>query len=452
MSSNHKSSHGQWSSRVGFILAATGSAVGLGNIWKFPYMTGQSGGAAFVITYLICIAFIGLPILVMEWLVGRRGQKNPIHAVEDVAVQNGRSKAWKIIGISGVVGSFLILSFYSVIGGWAVDYIIITGSGTFNGMDGKATETLFTDFLGNPGQLLIWHTVFMALVIAIVAMGVSGGLERASKLLMPALALVLVILVGYGAIFTDALGQAAAYLFSPNWSAIDGKVVLAALGHAFFTLSLGMGIMLSYGSYIGKNVDLLKTARTVVILDTVIALVAGLAIFPLVFAHNLEPSAGPGLIFITLPIAFGNMTGGAVLGALFFILLTFAALTSAMSLLEPTVELLEEKTPLGRKAATVVAGSAIWLLGVACLLSFNIWSDVMILGNNIFDALDKLTSKFMLPLTGLAIIVFGGWFINQESIRQELGLSGGVYTVWKIVSRFVAPIGVIIVFIASLMD
>ena len=452
MSSNHKSSHGQWGSRVGFILAATGSAVGLGNIWKFPYMTGQSGGAAFVITYLICIAFIGLPILVMEWLVGRRGQKNPIHAVEDVAVQNGRSKAWKIIGISGVVGSFLILSFYSVIGGWAVDYIIITGSGTFNGMDGKATETLFTDFLGNPGQLLIWHTVFMALVIAIVAMGVSGGLERASKLLMPALALVLVILVGYGAIFTDALGQAAAYLFSPNWSAIDGKVVLAALGHAFFTLSLGMGIMLSYGSYIGKNVDLLKTARTVVILDTVIALVAGLAIFPLVFAHNLEPSAGPGLIFITLPIAFGNMTGGAVLGALFFILLTFAALTSAMSLLEPTVELLEEKTPLSRKAATVVAGSAIWLLGVACLLSFNIWSDVMILGNNIFDALDKLTSKFMLPLTGLAIIVFGGWFINQESIRQELGLSGGVYTVWKIVSRFVAPIGVIIVFIASLMD
>ena len=452
MSSNHKSSHGQWSSRVGFILAATGSAVGLGNIWKFPYMTGQSGGAAFVITYLICIAFIGLPILVMVWLVGRRGQKNPIHAVEDVAVQNGRSKAWKIIGISGVVGSFLILSFYSVIGGWAVDYIIITGSGTFNGMDGKATETLFTDFLGNPGQLLIWHTVFMALVIAIVAMGVSGGLERASKLLMPALALVLVILVGYGAIFTDALGQAAAYLFSPNWSAIDGKVVLAALGHAFFTLSLGMGIMLSYGSYIGKNVDLLKTARTVVILDTVIALVAGLAIFPLVFAHNLEPSAGPGLIFITLPIAFGNMTGGAVLGALFFILLTFAALTSAMSLLEPTVELLEEKTPLSRKAATVVAGSAIWLLGVACLLSFNIWSDVMILGNNIFDALDKLTSKFMLPLTGLAIIVFGGWFINQESIRQELGLSGGVYTVWKIVSRFVAPIGVIIVFIASLMD
>lgn len=213
-----------------------------------------------------------------------------------------------------------------------------------------------------------------------------------------------------------------------------------------------MGIMLSYGSYIGKNVDLLKTARTVVILDTVIALVAGLAIFPLVFAHNLEPSAGPGLIFITLPIAFGNMTGGAVLGALFFILLTFAALTSAMSLLEPTVELLEEKTPLSRKAATVVAGSAIWLLGVACLLSFNIWSDVMILGNNIFDALDKLTSKFMLPLTGLAIIVFGGWFINQESIRQELGLSGGVYTVWKIVSRFVAPIGVIIVFIASLMD
>ncbi|MBP7258128.1 sodium-dependent transporter [Uruburuella suis] len=451
MSSNHKSSHAQWGSRVGFILAATGSAVGLGNIWKFPYMTGQSGGSAFVLTYLLCIAFIGLPILVAEWLIGRRGQKNPIHAMEDVAQQNRRSKAWKLVGVSGVLGSFLILSFYSVIGGWAVDYIFITASGAFNGMDGQATESLFTGFLGNPSQLLTWHSIFMLLTVVIVAMGVSGGLERASKLMMPALALVLLVLVAYGAFFTNSFGAAAAYLFSPNWSAINGTVILAALGHAFFTLSLGMGIMMAYGSYLGQEVNLIKTARTVVILDTVIALFAGLAIFPLVFAHHLEPSSGPGLIFITLPIAFGNMTGGTLLGVLFFILLTFAALTSSISLLEPTVELLEEKTPLSRKAATAVAGGAIWLLGIACLLSFNSWSDVMIFGNNIFDALDKLTSKLMLPLTGLATIIFAGWFMNQESIRQELGLSGAAYTVWKIVSRFIAPIGVIIVFVASLL-
>ena len=450
--STQKQSHAQWGSRMGFVLAATGSAVGLGNIWKFPYMTGVSGGSAFVLTYLLCIALIGLPILVAEWLIGRRGQKNPIHAMEDVAAQNQRAKAWSIIGMVGVLGSFLILSFYSVIGGWAVDYIFMTGSGTFAGLDGDGTGKIFTGFLGNHEQLLVWHTVFMALTIGIVAMGVAGGLERASKLMMPGLAVVLLILVAYGAFATGAFGRALSFLFTPDWSKINGSVLLAALGHAFFTLSLGMGIMMSYGSYLGQEVNLLKTARTVVILDTVIALFAGMAIFPLVFANNLEPAAGPGLIFVTLPIAFGNMTGGTLLGVLFFILLTFAALTSSISLLEPTVELLEEKTPLGRKGATLVAGAAIWALGIACLLSFNLWSEFTILGNNIFDFLDKLTSKFMLPLTGLGTIIFAAWFMNQESIRKELGLQGGAYMLWHIISRFVAPIGVIIVFVASLMS
>ena len=267
---------------------------------------------------------------------------------------------------------------------------------------------------------------------------------------MPGLVLVLLILVGYG-VTTGAAGRAAEFLFTPNWSAINGQVVLAALGHAFFTLSLGMGIMTAYGAYLGQDVNLLGTARTVVLLDTTIALMAGMAIFPLVFSHHLEPSAGPGLIFVTLPIAFGNMTGGTVLGALFFILLSFAALTSSMSLLEPVVALLEEKTPLGRKSATLVAGSVIWLLGVASLLSFNHWSDIQIMGNNIFDFLDKLTSKFMLPLTGLGIIIFAGWFMNQDSIRRELGLEGLGYTIWRIVSRFVAPLAVIAVFISLLL-
>lgn len=449
--STMKHSHAQWGSRVGFVLAATGSAVGLGNIWKFPYMTGVSGGSAFVLTYLFCIALIGFPILVAEWMIGRRGQKNPIHAMEDVATQNGKSKAWGLIGLVGVVGSFLILSFYSVIGGWAVDYIFMTGSGTFSGLTGDGTGKIFTDFLGNHNQLLVWHTVFMALTIAIVAMGVAGGLERASKLLMPGLAVVLLVLVAYGIFATGAFGQAVSFLFTPDWSKINGQVLLAALGHAFFTLSLGMGIMMSYGSYLGQEVNLLKTARTVVILDTVIALFAGLAIFPLVFAHNLEPAAGPGLIFVTLPIAFGNMTGGTLLGVLFFMLLTFAALTSSISLLEPTVELLEEKTPLSRKLATVVAGAAIWALGIACLLSFNVWGDFKIIGYNIFDFLDMLTSKFMLPLTGLGTIIFAAWLMNQESIRKELGLEGGRYMLWHVVSRFIAPVGVIIVFVASLM-
>ena len=448
--STTKASHGQWSSRFGFILAATGSAVGLGNIWKFPYMTGVSGGSAFVLTYLLCIALIGVPILVMEWLIGRRAQKNPIQAMEHVALQEGRSRHWKWLGLVGILGAFLILSFYSVIGGWALDYLFRTGSGTFQGMNGEQTGAVFNGFLGDAGSLLLWHTVFMGLTMAIVAMGVTGGLERASRIMMPGLVLVLLILVGYG-VTTGAAGRAAEFLFTPNWSAINGQVVLAALGHAFFTLSLGMGIMTAYGAYLGQDVNLLGTARTVVLLDTTIALMAGMAIFPLVFSHNLEPSAGPGLIFVTLPIAFGNMTGGTVLGALFFVLLSFAALTSSMSLLEPVVALLEEKTPLGRKSATLVAGSVIWLLGVASLLSFNHWSDIQIMGNNIFDFLDKLTSKFMLPLTGLGIIIFAGWFMNQDSIRRELGLEGLGYTIWRIVSRFVAPLAVIAVFISLLL-
>ncbi|PKO55928.1 MAG: sodium-dependent transporter [Betaproteobacteria bacterium HGW-Betaproteobacteria-21] len=441
--------HAQWSSRMGFVLAATGSAVGLGNIWKFPYMIGQSGGAAFVLVYLGCIAMIGLPILVAEWMIGRRGQKNPINTMTEVAVKNGASRHWAVIGFTGILGAFLILSFYSVIGGWALSYTADVASGTFTGMGKEAVGNAFTGFLANASSLLTWHTVFMLLTIGVVAMGVSGGLERASKLLMPALGVLLLALVGYGAT-TGGFGAAADYLFNPDWSKLNGQVVLAALGHAFFTLSLGMGIMMAYGSYLGQDVNLLSTARTVVIMDTVIAIAAGMAIFPLVFANGLDPAAGPGLIFVTLPIAFGTIPGGAVLGTLFFLLLTFAALTSAISLLEPVVELVEERTPLNRVGATLVAGLLTWALGIAALLSFNVWSDVLFFGLNVFDLLDQLTSKFLLPLTGLGAIVFAAWCLDQDSVRRELGLGETAFSLWKIVTRFVAPIGVLVVFVSNL--
>lgn len=441
--------HAQWSSRMGFVLAATGSAVGLGNIWKFPYMIGQSGGAAFVLVYLACIAMIGLPILVAEWMIGRRGQKNPINTMAEVAARNGRSRNWAVIGFTGVLGAFLILSFYSVIGGWALSYMADVASGTFTGMGKDAVGEAFTGFLADAGSLLTWHTVFMLLTVGVVAMGVAGGLERASKLLMPALGVLLLVLVGYGAT-TGGFGAAADYLFNPDWSKLNGQVVLAALGHAFFTLSLGMGIMMAYGSYLGEDVNLLGTARTVVIMDTVIAIAAGMAIFPLVFANGLDPAAGPGLIFVTLPIAFGGIPGGAVLGTIFFLLLTFAALTSAISLLEPVVELVEERTPLNRVGATAVAGVLTWALGIAALLSFNVWSDMLIFGLNVFDLLDQLTSKFLLPLTGLGAIVFAAWCLDQDSVRRELGLGETGFGLWKIVTRFVAPIGVLVVFVSNL--
>ncbi|MFD2191801.1 sodium-dependent transporter [Pistricoccus aurantiacus] len=444
-----KITHAQWSSRLTFILAATGSAVGLGNIWKFPYMVGESGGAAFVLVYLICIALVGLPILVAEWMLGRRGQKNPINTMIDVARQEGRSKAWGLVGVSGVLVAFIILSFYSVIGGWSLSYTLGSVTGAFSGQDADAIGELFNGLLADSGTLLLWHSVFMILVIGIVARGVTAGLEGAVRTMMPALGILLLVLVGYG-MFSGHFGETLSFMFNPDWSALGGDIILAAMGQAFFTLSLGMGIMLAYGSYLGKEVNLLSTAATVIILDTLFALVAGLAIFPIVFANGLDLSSGPGLIFVTLPLAFGNMTGGVILGLLFFLLLTFAALTSAISLLEPVVETVEERTPLSRTWATLVAGAATWALGIAALLSFNAWADVTLLGLSIFDFLDNLTSKYLMPLTGLAAIVFVGWFLNKEGVVQELKLGSTGALLWHVTSRFIAPIGVIIVFISSL--
>lgn len=442
--------HAQWSSKMTFVLAAAGSAVGLGNIWRFSYMVGDSGGAAFVLIYLACVALVGLPILVAEWLIGRRGQENPINAMADLARRNGRLPAWAVVGASGVLAAFLILSFYSVIGGWSLSYTLGSVTGRFTGQDADGIGALFGSLLGSPGMLTLWHTAFMALVIFIVARGVTKGLEGAVRTMMPGLVLLLIVLVGYG-MTTGHFGEALAFMFRPDWSAVTGGVVLAAMGQAFFTLSLGMGIMMAYGSYLGEDVNLIGTARTVIILDTVIALLAGMAIFPIVFANGMSPADGPGLIFVNLPVAFGNMTGGAILGLMFFLLLTFAALTSAISLLEPVVELVEERTPLTRVAATLISGVAVWALGIAALMSFNVWDSVLIFGLNIFDLLDTFTSKVLLPLTGLGAILFVAWCLERQSVASELNLTGGKEQLWHVVARYVAPIGVIVVFVTGLL-
>lgn len=429
-----KLSHAQWSSKMTFILATAGSAVGLGNIWRFSYMVGDSGGAAFVLVYLACVVLIGLPILVSEWLLGRRGQKNPISTMAELARQGGHSQAWALVGLSGVLAAFLILSFYSVIGGWSLSYTLSSVTGAFSGQDAEGIGALFNGLLASPGILLLWHSAFMLLVIGIVAHGVTKGLEGAVRTMMPALVVLLLILVIYG-MTTGHFGEAMNFMFNPDWSALSGGVVLAAMGQAFFTLSLGMGAMMAYGSYLGKEVSLISTARTVIILDTVVALLAGVAIFPIVFANGLSPSEGPGLIFVTLPLAFGNMTGGTLLGLMFFLLLTFAALTSAISLLEPVVEFVEERTPLSRVPATLVAAGAVWALGIAALLSFNVWDFPVLLGLNIFDLLDTFTSKILLPLTGLGAIVFTAWFLDRESLRQELALGSTGDMLWNATAR-----------------
>lgn len=442
--------HAQWSSKMTFVLAAAGSAVGLGNIWRFSYMVGDSGGAAFVLVYLACVAVVGLPVLVAEWLIGRRGQKNPINAMSELAHKSGQTKAWALVGVSGVLAAFLILSFYSVIGGWSLSYTLNSVTGAFTGQDADGVGAIFGGLLSSPGLLLMWHTAFMALVIWIVAQGVTKGLEGAVRTMMPALVVLMLVLVGYG-MTTGHFGEALAFMFRPDWSALTGGVVLAAMGQAFFTLSLGMGIMMAYGSYLGEDVNLLGTARTVIILDTAIALLAGLAIFPIVFANGLSAGEGPGLIFVTLPLAFGNMTGGTLLGLMFFLLLTFAALTSAISLLEPVVEFVEERTPMTRVVATVAGGVAVWALGIAALMSFNVWDVPILFGLNVFDLLDTFTSKFLLPLTGLGAIVFVAWVLDRQSVASELNLTGGTEQLWVVVARYIAPLGMLVVFINSLL-
>ncbi|MBY6192626.1 sodium-dependent transporter [Marinobacter hydrocarbonoclasticus] len=448
---------GLWSSRLAFILAATGSAVGLGNIWKFPYVTGENGGGAFVLVYLLCIAIIGIPIMMAEVMIGRRGGHSPVNSIKAIAQRDGLNPAWKLVGAVGILAGFLILSFYSVIGGWAISYVGTTASGQLSGQTADAVGAIFSGLLSNPGTLLLWHTVFMALVMLVVAKGVRSGLERAVSILMPALFVLLLIVVGY-AMTTGHFGQAAAFLFQPDFSKLTTSGVLVALGHAFFTLSLGMAVMMAYGSYLPKKISIAKTSITVSVIDTGVALLAGLAIFPIVFANGLEPGAGPGLIFQTLPLAFGQMPMGSLFGTLFFVLLIFAAWTSGISLLEPIVEWLEEQKGMNRTVSTLAAGVVCWALGIASILSLNLWADFaplgfipMLEGKTIFDLLDFFTANILLPLGGLLVALMAGWVMSKPAMEKELALSPGAFSLWFVTVRFITPIAVGVVFIYNLM-
>lgn len=442
--------HEYWSSRLGFVLAATGSAVGLGNIWKFPYIAGENGGGAFVLVYLLSVIAIGIPIMMAETLIGRRGGQSPIHSYVILAEREGRSRGWQAAGWSAVVASLLILSFYSVIGGWAIAYVLYAVRGIFDGVQADGVSKLFEDLLSRPGELLLWHTVFMLLTIVVVARGVKGGLERAVTVLMPTLFILLLVLVAYAGLSSGQFGRAAAFLFQPNFAKLSTEGVLAALGQAFFSLSLGAGIIIAYGSYLPKGISIARTATTICFADTAVALLAGLAIFPEVFASDLEAGAGPGLIFQSLPIAFGRMPAGSVFGALFFLLLVVAAWTSSISLLEPAVEWMLEHRGIGRRVSAWAVGSVVWLVGIASVLSFNVWSDVLLFGRSVFDALDYLASNIMLPLNGLLSAIFAGWIMAKTSTEDELAMAPGPgYSQWRFMVRYVAPVGVATVLLSS---
>ena len=453
----HQQASNLWTSKMAFVLAAAGSAVGLGNIWKFPYITGENGGGAFVLVYLACIFLIGVPVLIAEIMIGRRGGQSPVATMRTLTKTEGTSKGWRIIGWNGVVASFLVLSFYAVIGGWALVYIGKAAIGTFVGADAEAVGSQFNDLLANPWELLFWHTVFMGIVVFIVGRGIRSGPEKAVNMLMPLLFLLLIVMVFY-AMSSGSFGRAVNFMFSPDFSRLTTEGVLVALGHAAFTLSIGIGVLMAYGSYLPKNINIAKTAMTIAVLDTSVALLAGLAIFPLVFANGLEAGAGPGLIFVTLPLAFGQMGGGIVFGAIFFALLLVAAITSAISMLEPVVEWLEEHKGASRVKSAVGGGFAVWVIGIGTVLSFNLWSDVHPLGfigffegKTVFDLLDFLVSNVMMPLGGLAIALFAGWAIRREGLAEDIGLKGGAFKAFMVVLKFVTPAGIAIVFLYNLI-
>ena len=439
--------HNEWSSRFAFILAATGSAVGLGNIWKFPYITGENGGGAFVIIYLLCILIIGIPIMIAETMIGRRGRQSPINTMRTLAEEAGADRNWRFLGWLGVIAGFLILSYYSVIAGWAASYVIKAITGSFSNGNATQIKILFDDFIGSPLQLIFWHSLFMLATMLVVVKGVKGGLEKAVRFLMPSLFMILILMVGY-AMSMDAYQQGLAFMFDPDFSKITGDSVLTAMGHAFFTLSLGMGAIMVYGSYLPDNISIAKTSFLIAGADTAVALLAGIAIFPIVFSNGLEPSAGPGLIFQTLPIAFGKMSGGLLFGTMFFVMLVFAALSSSISLIEPAVAWLEENQNITRKKASIWAGLVTWLLGLGTVFSFNIWSEFKIMDRTLFDLLDYITANLMLPIGGFFVAVFAGWIMQRKHSEAELEMENAkAYSVWKFLVCYLSPAAVFLVFL-----
>ncbi|MFZ2258245.1 MAG: sodium-dependent transporter, partial [Clostridiaceae bacterium] len=405
-----------WGSKFGFIMAAAGSAVGLGNIWRLPYLTGENGGGAFIAIYLVCVLFIGLSVMLAEFAVGRRSKLSAVGAFRAI------NPKWSFAGVLGVISGFFIMGFYPVVGGWASAYIFKSFSGLLNTPD--KIGAAFDDFILNPIIPLIWMLLYLLINVIIVSQGIQSGIEKAGKILMPIL-FVLLILIGIRSISLPGAKAGLDFLFVPDWSKISGSTVLAALGQAFFSLSLGMGCMITYGSYINKNDYLPSSALTVTMLDTGVALLAGIAIFPALFAFGMEPTQGPGLVFVVVPQIFAAMgTFGPVFSAIFFIALMFAALTSSVSLLEVVVAYLIDEWKMSRKKAVYMTGVVMAVMGTLSSLSLGLMSGVTVFGVGAFDFFDILTDKIFLAIGGMLLALAVGWFMKKDDLKDELTNGG----------------------------
>lgn len=441
-----------WSGRAGFLLATVGGAIGLGNLWRFPYIAGDNGGGGFVLIYLAFVFLLGVPLMAAEMLLGRRGHSSPLNSIATLVRAENANPAWKIVGWLSMAVPFFALSYYAVVAAWAIDYLMLAIGGGFEGLDGATSQSTFNERIGRPGYQMMLHGIFVAMTVWVVANGINKGIERASKILMPTLFAVIIILVIYGMLTAD-FAAAVKFLFAPDFSKVTGQSVLIALGQALFSLGIGVGLMITYASYMPPDFSLRTSTTIICIGDTLAAILAGLAIFPFVFASGLDPGEGPGLIFVSLPIAFGSMPGGQVVGALFFVLLLFAAYTSALGMLEPVVSWLEERSPGKRKQMSMIAGFAIWIMGLGSVFSFSLWADYEPLGffgveKNIFGLIDYTVANVLAPINALLIALFAGWVLRNKVIDEEFSTDPPAWkSYWLFANRYLTPAALIIVLI-----
>ena len=449
-----KKERGNFGSKLGVILASAGSAVGLGNIWRFPYETGNYGGAAFILIYLGCILLLGLPIMIAEFLIGRHSQANTARAYQILAP----GTQWRWVGRMGVLAGFLILGYYSVVAGWTLEYIFEAVSNSFAGKTPAEFISSFQSFSSNPWRPALWLTLFLLATHFIIVKGVEKGIEKSSKIMMPTLFIIILILVGCSVTLPGA-GKGIEFLLKPDFSKVDGNVFLGAMGQAFFSLSLGMGCLCTYASYFSKNTNLTRTAFSVGIIDTFVAVLAGFIIFPAAFSVGIQPDAGPSLIFITLPNVFQQAFSGIpilayIFSVMFYVLLALAALTSTISLHEVVTAYLHEEFNFTRgKAARLVTTGCI-LLGILCSLSLGVTKEFTIFGLGMFDLFDFVTAKLMLPLGGLLISIFTGWYLDKKLVWSEITNNGTLkvptYKLIIFILKYVAPIAISVIFINEL--
>lgn len=438
-----------WTSNLGFMLACIGAAVGLGNIWKFPYMTGTQGGGAFVLVYLLTIFAIAIPVAAAELLIGRKGRSDATNSVRNIAVETGRPPALAAIGGIGVLGSFILLTFYAVIAGWVSAYIWRALSGQISGLDADTTGSLFGGLLASPVEMIGHQILFLAAIGVILIRNLSSGLERANLILMPSLVGMLVLIAVYGAVAGD-IGQALSYLFTPDTAKITPDVVRSAVGQGFFSVGVGAAMLITYGAYLDKSINLGKAAIIIGLADTGIALLAGIGIFAIVFGQGLDPASGPGLIFTTLPLAFAQIPGGSLLALLFFILVYFAALTSGLSLGEVIIRWAENSFGWSRNRSAVIMLGSAFLIGLTTVFSFNVWADIKIAGRTLFDMKDYIVTAYVMPLGGLGALIFAAWLMPVNMLQTAFGGGGPLFAAWLWSARILAPLGVIWVFVNGL--